>query len=107
GTGNLVQMNATVNNDPLNQGASWTISPASQAGNLNIQDPFDAAYNAPTTPPPTDLMATVTATSKTDSTKSATVTIIVLSVTISVSAATATGDATGTVENHVPPVGHD
>jgi dienelactone hydrolase len=107
GAGNIVQMNANVNNDPLNQGVSWTISPASQAGNLNIQDPFAAVYNAPTTLPASDLTVTVTATSKTDSTKSATVTITVPFVTISITPSTATVDATGNVPNIIATVGND
>jgi hypothetical protein len=89
GAGNLVQMSAIVNNDPSNQGVSWTISPSSQAANLSIQDNFNAAYNAPTTPPASDLTVTVTATSKTDSTKSATATITVPSVTVSLMLQTA------------------
>jgi len=100
-------MNASVNNDPSNQGVKFTISPASQAGNLTMQDPFDATYNAPATPPASDLTVTVTATSLTDSTKTAVVTITVPSVTIAVSPATATVDAMGTVPNIVATVGND
>jgi len=105
--GNIVQISATVNNDPSNMGVKFTISPASQVGNLKQQDPFDATYNAPTSPPASDLIVTLTATSVTDSTKSATVTITVPSVTISVTPATATVDATGTVPNVVATVGND
>jgi len=107
GAGNVVQISATVNNDPSNTGVTFTISPASQVGNLKQQDPLDATYNAPTTPPASDLTVTVTATSVADSTKSATVTITVPSVTISVTPATATVDATGTVPNIVATVGND
>jgi dienelactone hydrolase len=106
GKGNVVQMNASVNNDPSNQGVTFTLSPTSQAGNLTVQDPFDATYNAPATPPASDLTVTVTATSVTDSTKKTTVTITVPSVTISVTPLTATVDATGTV-NIVATVGND
>ncbi len=105
--GNVVTMNASVNNDPSNQGVKFTISPASQAGNLTVQDPFDATYTAPATPPASDLTVTVTATSLTDSTKTATVKITVPSVTIAVSPATATVDAMGTVPNIIATVGND
>jgi predicted dienelactone hydrolase len=108
GAGNGVQMNAIVNNDPSNQGVSWTILPASQAGNLNIQDAFNANYTAPTTPPASDLTVTVTATSKTDSTKSATVTITVPFVTISVTPSSIDSlEAGGNVPNIVATVGND
>lgn len=105
--GNVVQISATVNNDPSNAGVKFTISPASQVGNLLQGFPLDATYYAPTTPPASDLIVTVTATSVTDSTKSATVSITVPSVTISVTPATATVDATGTVPNIVATVGND
>ena len=106
-TGNSVPMHVSVNNDPSSQGVKFTISPASQAGNLTIQDPFDATYTAPTAPPASDLTVTVTATSLEDSTKTATVTITVPSVTIAVTSATATVDAMGTVPNIVATVGND
>jgi dienelactone hydrolase len=108
GAGNIVQMNAAVNNDPLNQGVLWTISPAPQSANLSIQDIFDAAFNAPTTPPASDLTVTVTATSKSDSTKSATVTITVPSATVSITPASVDSlEATLNVPNIVATVGHD
>jgi dienelactone hydrolase len=107
GPANTVQISATVNNDPTNAGVKFTISPASQAGNLKQPDAFDATYNAPTTPPDSDLIVTLTATSMTDSTKSANVSITVPSVTISLTPATATVDATGTVPNIVATVGND
>jgi dienelactone hydrolase len=107
GPANTVQISATVNNDPSNAGVKFTISPASQVGNLMQQDALDATYNAPTTPPNSDLTVTLTATSVTDTTKSANVSITVPSITISVSPATATVDATGTVPNIVATVGND
>src|SRR6202008_3475207 len=105
--GNSVPMNVSVNNDPSNQGVKFTISPASQAANLTVQDPFDAIYNAPTTPPASDLTVTVTATSVEDSTKTSTVIITVPSATIAVTPATATVDATGTVPNLIATVSND
>ena len=105
--GNVVTMNVSVNNDPSNQGVKFTISPASQASNLTVQDLFDATYNAPTAPSASDLTVTVTATSITDSTKTATVTITVPSVTITLTPATATVDAMGSVPNIVATVGND
>ena len=107
GAGNVVQISSTVNNDPSSLGVTFTVSPASQVGNLKQQDPLNASYNAPTTPPASDLTVTVTATSSTDSTKSATVSITVPSVTISVTPSTATVDATGNVQNIVATVGND
>jgi dienelactone hydrolase len=104
GSGNNVTMNVAVNNDPSNQGAKFTVSPTSQASSLTIQDAFDATYNAPSTPPASDLTVTVTATSVEDSTKSVTVTITVPSVSISLSSNPAPDpngninvEATGTV----------
>jgi dienelactone hydrolase len=105
--GNTVPMNVGVNNDPSNQGVTFTISPSSQAANLSIQSPFSATYTAPTTPPASDLTVTVTATSIEDSTKTTNVIITVPSVTIAVTPITATVDATGTVPNIVATVGND
>jgi len=105
--GNTVPMNVSVNNDPSNQGVKFTISPASQAANLTVQDPFDAVYHAPTTPAASDLTVTVTATSVEDSTKTSTTIITVPSATIAVTPATATVEATGTVPNLVATVSND
>ncbi len=105
--GNTVPINVIVNGDPSNQGVKFSISPASQAANLTVQDPFDATYNAPSTPPASDLTVMVTATSVEDSTKTVTVTITVPSVTIAVTPTTATVDAMGNVPNIVATLGND
>jgi dienelactone hydrolase len=108
GTGNVVQMNASVNNDPSNQGVKFTISPTSQAGNLTVHDPFDAAYKPPASAPASDLTITVTATSIEDSTKSVTVTITVPSVTISINPTFVDNvEATSDVPNIVATIGND
>jgi len=113
GAGNFVDMTLSLGNDPANAGATFTLSPASQASNLLVNNPFDAQYNAPTTPPASDLTVTMTATSITDPTKTVTLTITVPSVTISLSsnpAPDANGnvnvEATGTVAI-TPTVGND
>ena len=106
GTGNFVVMNVILNNDPANAGVTFAISPASQTANLSGQSPFSVQYNAPTTPPASDLTVTITATSVTDSTKKVTLTITVPSVTVSITPATATVEATGTVPI-VAAVGND
>ena len=113
GSGNNVTMNITVNNDPSNQGVTFTVSPSSEASNLSVQDSFNAAYNAPSTAPASDLTVTVTATSVEDTTKSVSVKITVPSVTVSLSSNPApdpngnvNGEATGTV-SITPTVGND
>jgi len=84
GAGNVARISATVNNDSSSMGVKFTVSPASQAGDLKQQDPFNAIYNAPGTPPSSNLTVTVTGTSVTDPTKSANVSITVPNVAVSV-----------------------
>lgn len=113
GAGNFVDMTLVVGNDPANAGATFTVSPSSQAPNLLVNNPFDAQFNAPTTAPASDLIVTMTATSITDPTKTVTLTITVPSVTITLSSnplPDANNDvnveATGTVAI-TPTVGND
>lgn len=106
GASNPVQIQATVNNDPTNQGVKFTVSSPSP-GTLNVQDAFDAAYDAPTTPPANETTVVVTATSIEDSSKTATVTITVPSVVVSVTPSSVTVDATATVPNIVATLGND
>jgi hypothetical protein len=64
---------ATVTGDgTLNQGVTWSISPATGAGTINAST---GAYTAPTTVINSTTQVTVTATSKTDTTKTSTATI--------------------------------
>ncbi len=105
--GQTLQISGSANNDPSGQGVSWSISPTSGAGTLSNANNNDVTYNAPATPPTTDLTLTVTATSLADTTKSASVTITVPSVTVSVTASANSVIAGGTVPNIFAIVGHD
>src|SRR4029077_13337286 len=68
--GDSISATATVFNDPSNQGVTWSLSPASGAGTLSNMTSTTAVYNAPATPPASDLTVTITATSVADATKS-------------------------------------
>jgi len=105
--GQTLLISGSANNDPSGQGVSWSISPTSGAGSLSNANSSDVTYNAPATPPVSDLTLTVTATSVADTNKSASVTITVPSVTVSVTAPASTVIAGGTVPNIVAIVGHD
>ena len=105
--GQTLLISGTANNDPSGQGVKWSISPTSGAGTLSNANNNDVTYNAPATPPVSDLTLTVTATSVADPTKSATVAITVPSVTVSVTAPATTVIAGGTAPNIVAIVGHD
>ncbi len=105
--GNSLPISANVNNDPSGQGVSWSISPASGAGNLSGQTIGSATYNAPTTAPASDLTVTVTATSLADATKSATVTITVPSISVSVTVPVSSVQAGTVVPNIVATVSND
>jgi len=73
--GGTVQVTAMVNNDTSGKGVTWSISPMSGAGMLSNTTPFSATYNAPPTPPPSDVQVTITATSVADPAVSAPVSI--------------------------------
>src|SRR6266550_4586032 len=105
--GQTLLISGTANNDPSGQGVKWSISPTSGAGTLSNANNNDVTYNAPATPPASDLTLTVTATSVADTTKSASVTITLPSVTVSVTAPASSVIAGGTVPNIVAIVGHD
>src|SRR6266566_2798647 len=105
--GQTLLISGSVNNDPSGQGVKWSISPTSGAGTLSNANSNDVTYNAPATPPVSDLTLTVTATSVADLSKSASVTITVPSVTVSVMAPASTVIAGGTVPNIIAIVGHD
>lgn len=105
--GSTLQISASVNNDPVGQGVSWSISPASGSGSLSNQTITDVTYTAPTSTPASKLTVMVTATSLADSTKTATATITVPSVTVSVTPTTAVVDAGSSVPNIVATVVND
>ena len=75
GAGGTAQITAQVNNDTSGKGVTWSISPGSGAGTLTNETTTSATYNAPKTPPPSDVQVTITATSVADPTQSAPVTI--------------------------------
>src|SRR2546421_124465 len=75
---------ATVQYDPRQTGVTWAISPASGAGTLSNVTNTSVTYNAPASPPPSNLTATVTATSLTNGAVSASASITVPVITISV-----------------------
>jgi predicted dienelactone hydrolase len=83
------QITATVNFDPANQGVdptSWKITaPTSGGGTLSSPTTTTVTYTAPSTPPATNLLVTITAVSKSDSTKSGPITVTVLAITVLVS----------------------
>ena len=105
--GNSLPVSATVNNDLSGKGVSWSISPASGVGTLTNVTTSGVTYAAPTTPPASDTMVTITATSLIDTTKSIALQITVPSVTIAVTPASASIQAAATVPNITATVGND
>ncbi|HKU22469.1 MAG TPA: alpha/beta fold hydrolase [Terriglobales bacterium] len=85
----IAQVSATANYDPSNQGVTWSISPATGAGTLSSATSTSVTYTAPPTPPPSDLIATITATSAADTTKSGSADVTVLAIVVSVTPASA------------------
>jgi dienelactone hydrolase len=102
--GGTVALSGGAAGDPANKGVTWSISP-SGAGSISNATAFSATYNAPSTPPPSDLSVTITATAASDPTKSITVSIdvppIIVSVVASVGAvgAGSSSQITATVTN--------
>ena len=96
--GGTQTLTATLQNDSLNHGVTWTIAPASGAGSLSNVTSTSVTYNAPTSPPASDVTVTITATSVTDSSRSAaaTITVPALSVTVDPTSATVGAGATQT-----------
>ncbi|MFI5058816.1 MAG: beta strand repeat-containing protein [Candidatus Acidiferrales bacterium] len=91
--GSSVLITATANNDTSGKGVTWNISP--MTGTLTNVTGSSVTYNAPATPPPSDVLVTITATSVADPTKSTNVGLDVPAITVSLSANPNTVGATG------------
>lgn len=96
--GGTVALTGSAVGDPANKGVMWSILPASGAGSLINTTPFSATYNAPATPPPSDVLVMITATAISDSTKSNSVSIDVAAISVSVTASVNPVEAAGTSE---------
>jgi hypothetical protein len=96
GAGGTVGLTAMVNNDTSGKGVTWSLSPASGAGMLTNETSSSAMYNAPATPPASDVMVTITATSVADPTQSAPVTIDFAAIQVLLSASVNPVQAGGT-----------
>lgn len=83
--GGSVAISAVVSGDPSNQGVTWSISPPTGAGTLSNPTSTSVTYNAPATPPASDVQVTITATAVADKTKSSAVTITFSGIQISIS----------------------
>jgi len=94
--GSTQVLTATVQNDSSQMGVTWTVVPASGAGTLSNVTSASATYNAPASPPPSDLSVTITATSVSGKSISASVTLTVPASVVSISPNTATVAAGGT-----------
>ncbi len=90
------QFTAAVQNDSSNAGVNWTISPPSGAGTLSNVTSTSVTYNAPASPPASDLTVTITATSVTDASKSGSASVTVAAITVFVSPFRATVQAGST-----------
>ncbi len=103
--GSTQSFTATVNFDPSNSGVTWSISHTSGAGTLSDVTNTSITYNAPTSPPASNLTVTLTATSVADSSKTRSATITVPAISVSVSPGStlmpvnATQQYTATVRN--------
>jgi len=93
GAGGTAQITAQVNNDTSGKGVTWTISPMSGAGTLTNETSTSVTYNAPATPPASDVMVTITATSVADPTQSAPVSIDFAAISVSLLASVGSVEA--------------
>jgi predicted dienelactone hydrolase len=82
--GGTQTLTASVLNDPGKAGVTWTISPASGAGTLSNTSSTSVTYNAPGTPPASDLNVTIIATSVSYPLLSASTPITVKAIVVSV-----------------------
>jgi hypothetical protein len=82
--GSTVVITAVANNDTSGKGVTWSMSP--MTGTLTNTTTISVTYNAPATPPPSDVQVTITATSVADPTKSNNVGLDVPAVFVSLSA---------------------
>jgi hypothetical protein len=92
--GSSVGITAVANGDTYGKGVTWSLSP--MLGTLTNMTSSSVTYNAPATPPPSDVLVTITATSVADPTKSNNVSVTVPAITVSLSANPNTVGATGT-----------
>ena len=87
--GTSMQFVATVTNDPVNRGVTWTITCSAATSACGSVSPTITAsgtsttYNAPNAVPASDLSVKLTATSVSDTTKSQAATITVPAITVS------------------------
>jgi predicted dienelactone hydrolase len=95
--GGTMTVTASVVGDPANQGVTWSLLPAS-GGSLSNTTSSSASYNAPATPPPSDLVVTITATSVSNPAKANNVILDVPPIFVSVLAAPNPVGAGGTSE---------
>ena len=94
--GGTATITAVVSDDPSNQGVTWAISPPSGEGTLSNATATSVTYNAPATPPASDVPVTITATSVADHSKTSAVTITFSAIQIAISG-TSTVQAGGTL----------
>jgi dienelactone hydrolase len=103
--GGTLPLTVSAIGDPANKGVTWSLLPASGAGSLSSVTAFSVTYNAPPTPPPSDLLVTITATSVSNPANSTMFTIDVPAIVVSLSSsvdpvgATGTSQITATVSN--------
>ena len=96
-TGTTLGLNATVGNDPSNQGIEWSLDPASGCGTLSATTPhtLSATYGAPKSSNlTTSCTVTVTVTAMADRTKVASLVITVTPINVSMTPKTAQAIAT-------------
>src|ERR1700743_1052196 len=74
--GSTATLTASVTNDAAAEGVTWTIAPATGAGQISSTTKTSVMYTAPATPPATNSV-TITATSVADTTKSDSVTFTI------------------------------
>lgn len=84
--GGTAALTGSASGDPANKGVTWSLSPASGAGNLSNITASSATYNAPATPPSSDLMVTITGTAVSNPANSNSVVIDVPAITVSATA---------------------
>ena len=82
--GSSVAITAVANGDTTGKGVTWSLSPTT--GMLTNMTGSSVTYNAPATPPPSDVLVTITATSVADPTKSNNVSLTVPAIFVNVTA---------------------
>jgi len=97
---------ASVQHQPGQAGVTWALSPSSGAGTLSNASTTSVTYNAPASPPVSDLTATLTATSIVPAGLSASSAVTVKAITVSVAPSSALIPA-GTQQSFTSAVQHD